>query len=76
MIDEGGNVARLERVRDNDRLTQIRKWMVSEGDSFPAFNVAPLLKARNSHTREKNGSVKEEASQAIEYRIRHGPSVA
>src|SRR5437870_2619935 len=53
MIDPDANLVRLDRISDKARQKQLRKWMVSEGDSFPAFNVLPLLKARSERAREK-----------------------
>jgi hypothetical protein len=53
MLDSEGNLARLDLIRDKGRQRELRKWMVSEGDSFPAFNIVPLLKPRSEHAREK-----------------------
>lgn len=58
LIDDEGNLVRLDRIKDKARQRELRKWMVSEGDSFPAFNVVPLLKGRSNHARKMMAAFK------------------
>jgi len=58
LVDAQGRVVGLEPIRDRERIALIRKWEVGAGDSFPAFNVPPLLEARNARVKDRMADFK------------------
>lgn len=58
LVDAQGRVAGLEPIRDRERIALIRKWEVGAGDSFPAFNVPPLLEGRNGRVKDRMAEFK------------------
>lgn len=43
LLDKDGAVIKIEPINDVEKIKSLRKWEVSNGTSFPAFNVLPLL---------------------------------
>jgi hypothetical protein len=52
LLDAAGSVAAIEPVRDIGRITSFRKWEISNGTSFPAFNILPIFHASSESARE------------------------
>jgi hypothetical protein len=52
LLDAAGVVVSIEPVRDISRITSLRKWEVSNGTSFPAFNVPPIFHASSETARK------------------------
>jgi hypothetical protein len=52
LLDTTGSVVAIEPVGDIGRITSLRKWEVSNGTSFPAFNVLPIFHALSESARE------------------------
>lgn len=46
LLGTDGTVVDLDPITDRQRIKSLRKWEISNGTSFPAFNVLPLLHAQ------------------------------
>ena len=58
LLDAAGQVVELRPITGRERIASIRKWEIGAGDSFPAFNVPPLLEARNEKVKARMAEFK------------------
>lgn len=58
LISENGLVADMEAMADIEEIRFLRKWEVSNGTSFPAFNVMPLLLATTQKDKDNVSTLK------------------
>jgi len=56
LIDNEGNLSGIEIIKDDNVKTAIRKWEISNGHSFPSFNVEPLYDLTLSESGAKEAS--------------------
>ena len=59
LLDRDGKVVDLEPIAEREKIKALRKWEVSNGISFPVFNVLPLLHAKSPEGKDEIKKVKE-----------------
>jgi len=65
LLDSRGNVVDLESIASNEQIVALRKWEVSNGTSFPAFNVLPLLQAKTQDAKDDLSALKKEIKSGV-----------
>ncbi|MGC8603675.1 MAG: hypothetical protein ACP5VS_08320 [Desulfomonilaceae bacterium] len=59
LIGADGTIQDLEKITPMERIRSMRKYEVSNGFSFPAFNVPPLFWAKSDEARQLTKKLKE-----------------
>lgn len=59
LVAADGTVCNLEPIKDLQTIQSIRKYEVSNGFSFPAFNIPPLLFAKSNEAKQALKKLKE-----------------
>ena len=52
-LDTQGHVAKISRITDPQTRRELRKYEKAAGDSFPSFNIKPLLQFENGEEKER-----------------------
>ena len=58
LLDIKSDVVELQRIRDRQQITSMRKWEVENGVSFPGLNVLPLYEPQGGGAKALAGTLR------------------